>query len=158
MLDAHKQVEFMAESTGPIVKGDAPWWAEPFQQLQITPIVAWLSIILLVASLVLGIWTAAQSNFNPVKDQSQSIKACCSDSRAERQLNQFGKWKAGVLVFWLLAPPIWFWIEYFAIYRFDPNAREDWDYFKYSQDVSSKIWLAAVTALTILYFGKDLKP
>jgi hypothetical protein len=38
-----------------------------------------------------------------------------------------------------------------------PRETMDFDRFKYLQDVSSKVWLAAVTVLLMLYFDKDLK-
>jgi hypothetical protein len=34
--------------------------------------------------------------------------------------------------------------------------KEDLEHLKYGQDVSSKIWLALVTALFGIYFGKDI--
>jgi hypothetical protein len=65
-----------------------------------------------------------------------------------------------VVVIWILVPPIWFWYEYFFIWRrLPPSPNPDaWDEFKYAQDVSSKIWLAATSALLLLYFWKDIKP
>ena|SRR2546428_6570398 len=67
-------------------------------------------------------------------------------------------YQAIVLGAWTLGPPIWFWYEY--IYRFRdvyPNADKDkLEAFKYQQDLSSKIWLAAVSVLLILYFWKDI--
>ena len=62
------------------------------------------------------------------------------------------------LVFWIAIPPAWFWLDYYGLYRYDPvgAGKVDLESFKYGQDVASKIWIALVTALTILYFGKDL--
>ena len=59
---------------------------------------------------------------------------------------------------WTLLPPIWFWYEYFFIFsKAYPSADKDkLDTFKYEQDLSSKIWLALVSVLLILYFWKDL--
>ena len=62
------------------------------------------------------------------------------------------------LLFWIAIPPAWFWLDYFGLYRYDPVVgKTDLDSFKYGQDVAARIWLALVTALTILYFGKDLR-
>jgi hypothetical protein len=47
--------------------------------------------------------------------------------------------QAIILGIWILAPPIWF-----------------WEVFKYGQEQSSKIWLALVTILLALFFGKNL--
>lgn len=51
--------------------------------------------------------------------------------------------------FWTLVPPILFWLEYHFLWR--PNNRPDegalFDRFKYSQETSSKIWLAVVAIL-----------
>lgn len=66
--------------------------------------------------------------------------------------------QAVVLVLWMLVPPIWFLLEYtFLFPTVYPEAKEDaLNAFKYQQDLASKIWLAAVSALLILYFSKDL--
>ena len=54
--------------------------------------------------------------------------------------------------------PAWFWFEYFFVFRrvSDP-APDDFEKLKYGQDLASKIWLAVVSALLMLYFGKDLR-
>jgi hypothetical protein len=63
-----------------------------------------------------------------------------------------------VLVFWTLAPPIWFWFEYVILFRRAfPHANENsLDALKTQQDLSSKIWIATTSALLILYFWKDI--
>jgi hypothetical protein len=71
-----------------------------------------------------------------------------------KELTGSGEVKAFILAFWIVVPPFWFWLEFFGHYRYE---RSDLEQFKYGQDVSSKIWLALVTALTLLYFGKDLR-
>ena len=60
---------------------------------------------------------------------------------------------------WLLLPPVYFWYEYFYVYGRTRNAaaRADLESFKYGQDVASKIWIAVVSALLALYFGKDFR-
>lgn len=70
--------------------------------------------------------------------------------------------QAGVAIFWIVAPPVWFWIEYFYVnwsnylsWKGKSDA-EKFERFKYGQDISSKIWLAVSTSLLMLYFGKDL--
>jgi len=81
------------------------------------------------------------------------------------QIPKEGPWpgvkieQAAILLCWTLVPPIWFWFEYFFIYRPPINAapRNDFDSFKYAQEISSKIWISVVSALLILYFGKDLR-
>lgn len=67
-------------------------------------------------------------------------------------------YQAIVLGAWTLLPPIWFWYEYiFLFHEAYPSADKDkLDSFKYQQDLSSKIWLVAVSVLLILYFWKDL--
>ncbi len=63
-----------------------------------------------------------------------------------------------VLVFWTLAPPIWFWFEYVILFRRAfPHANENsLNALKTQQDLSSKIWIATASALLILYFWKDI--
>ena len=61
---------------------------------------------------------------------------------------------------WAVAPPIWFWYEYFYIYRkyAKPGTLE---VFKHGQDVSKAIWagvlagLLALAASDIVDFSKD---
>jgi len=67
-------------------------------------------------------------------------------------------YQAMVLAGWTLLPPIWFWYEYFFLFApayLDIESKE-FDRLKYGQDLSSKIWLAAVSLLLILYFSKDI--
>ena len=67
-------------------------------------------------------------------------------------------YQAFVLGAWSLLPPIWFWFEYIFLFRnaFPEAEQSKLDRFKYQQDLSSKIWLAAVSVLLILYFWKDI--
>ena len=68
------------------------------------------------------------------------------------------RWQAAIIIGWLLIPPIYFWFEYFWIYKSVPEAtRPDLESFKYGQDVSSKIWIATTSALLALYFWKDFR-
>src|SRR5438874_1484361 len=75
----------------------------------------------------------------------------------------YQKIEAVVLMGWVLLPPLFFWLEYFGIYRrtrhyrYGEKCPDDWEMFKYSQDVSAKVWIAVSTVLFILYFGKDMK-
>lgn len=56
---------------------------------------------------------------------------------------------------WVLGPPIWFFIEYFYLFRQHgkPCCIET---FKYGQELASRIWLALVVVLGVLFFGKEL--
>lgn len=63
--------------------------------------------------------------------------------------------QAFVLSVWIVVPPIWFWFEFFYLYKKE-NPKPDLDEFKHGQDQSSKIWLALVTVLLGMYFGRDL--
>jgi hypothetical protein len=71
--------------------------------------------------------------------------------------NPFKFWQALTLSFWVLVPPIWFWVEYFFLFKRTPTSdRGEFDEFKHGQDQAAKIWLALITVLLGLYFGKDL--
>jgi hypothetical protein len=61
--------------------------------------------------------------------------------------------QAKILCFWILVPPIWFWFEYYFLYTEGKNGMEE---LKHGQDQSAKVWLALITVLFGLYFGKDL--
>jgi hypothetical protein len=62
-------------------------------------------------------------------------------------------YQAIVLCVWILLPPVWFGVDYMF---FKEGPHGPFDRFKFKQEICSKIWLALVTVLTILYFGKDL--
>jgi hypothetical protein len=62
--------------------------------------------------------------------------------------------QAIILCGWILLPPIWFAWEY---HKFESSPANPFDEFKFGQEIASKVWLALVTVLTILYFGKDLQ-
>jgi hypothetical protein len=68
-------------------------------------------------------------------------------------------WQAAIVAGWLVLPPLYFWMEYFWLYKptLAAAAASDLELFKYGQDVSSKIWIAVTSALALLYFWKDLK-
>jgi hypothetical protein len=136
---------------GPAVR---PGWARQ--------LVAYLSAALLAVSAIFGLCTFARPNFDAPPAAAVKSSAASSESAGApaKNLSAVGTWKAGILLFWVLIPPVWFWLEYFGLYRYDDPKKDekpDWDSFKYGQDMSAKIWLALVTALTILYFGKDIK-
>ena len=154
----------------PAVGGDRPWWAKPFASIGVREKIGYLSAILLGLSIVVGAWTLPNPNFELVASKQSSPSTCKAPaaSECEKSLTPIGKWKIVTLLFWILVPPCWFWFEYFFLYRYDPQTipggthkpdwhKADWDNFKYGQEVSSKVWLALVTALTILYFGKDIR-
>ena len=66
--------------------------------------------------------------------------------------------KAVLIVIWVLVPRVWFWLEYYGIWRYeDKTNRQSREDLQFGQELAAKIWLAAVTALGILYFGKDFK-
>jgi len=70
-------------------------------------------------------------------------------------------WKICMLAFWVMAPPLWFSFEYFYLYpRPDVSMRADekaqqFEEFAHGQDNSGKVWIALVTVLAGLYFGKQ---
>jgi hypothetical protein len=65
--------------------------------------------------------------------------------------------QAVILGTWILVPPVWFWLDYFFIYRFlDADKRRPFPEYQFGVELSAKIWLALVTLLLGLCFGKDL--
>lgn len=93
-----------------------------------------VSGLLLVGSLAVSAWCFWHPA-NPA-DRSTRVKAC-------------------ILAAWTVGPPIYFLFEY---WRWGPraNVSPDWEEFKYSQELAAKIWVALVSVLAILYFGKDI--
>ena len=71
-------------------------------------------------------------------------------------------WEVAILIFWTLAPPVSFWAHYFFILDdgkitiVSELEKYKFERYKYGIDVSSKIWIALVSVLFVLYFGKDL--
>jgi len=63
-----------------------------------------------------------------------------------------------VVALWTILPPMFFWIEYIWLYKrtFDITDKDRFEAFKYQQDLSSKIWIALVSVLLMLYFWKDI--
>ncbi len=98
-------------------------------------IVGWLATIGLLASLILGFF-GVWEKFNP----HNHIKVA----------------QAIVLGIWILLAPMWFWFEYFFLFQDETKSGVKLEEFKHGQDQSAKIWLALVTVLAGLYFGKDL--
>lgn len=73
-------------------------------------------------------------------------------------------WKVCLLAPWVILPPIWFSVEYYYLYL--PTLKDEktssaevlkdsLERFKQGQEESSKVWLALVTLLTGIYFGKE---
>jgi hypothetical protein len=97
--------------------------------------ISWVSGIVAVASIVLGLFGFTER----------------FDRRSDLKLAQ-----AGVLLIWIVIPPLWFWFEYYFLYKKLGPSRPSMDEYKYGVEVSSKIWLALVSALLIMYFGENL--
>ena len=81
----------------------------------------------------------------------------CPNIMSDKKITGVGEAKMIVMLCWIVLPPIWFWLQYFGVYRYEGGHYDDLDQFKYGQDIAAKIWLAAITALTIFYFGKDIR-
>jgi hypothetical protein len=53
-------------------------------------------------------------------------------------------------IFWIFAPPIWFSVEYFYLYK--PFGKEGtFEAFKYGQELAYRAWLGIAAAMTLLY-------
>lgn len=67
--------------------------------------------------------------------------------------------QAWVLAAVIILPPVAFWFDYYFLFGKLSKADQkeiDFDRYKYGIDVCSKCWIALVTGLLGLYFGKDL--
>lgn len=60
------------------------------------------------------------------------------------------------LVFWAIVPPIWFWGEYFEVYRRFGDSKA-FDSFKHGQQVSLAIWAALAFSLNGLAGAERFK-
>lgn len=104
---------------------------------KVRKVVGWVSALCAVASVVFSRWGFAEGFTK------------CSRVKVAQ---------AFILAAWIVLPPVWFWLEYYMLYLPKPASYEGWEQYKYGQELSSKIWLALVTTLLGLYFGKDLAP
>jgi hypothetical protein len=63
-----------------------------------------------------------------------------------------------MLGFWLIVPPIYFWFDYFVLWRWEniqsPPLGLTLEQFKHGQDLSRNLWLALVTLLAGLVWDK----
>jgi len=99
-------------------------------------IIGWMAALFAVSSIIFGLW-----EFGEPFAAGKGVKVG----------------QAVVLGCWILLPPVWLLIEYFYIWpKMVPQPRIE--EFKYGQELASKLWLALVTLLLGLYFGKDLAP
>jgi hypothetical protein len=124
----------------------------------------YLATALLIYSIWYGFARVNSPNFesSDIVDHCKNEGAPKPDAKPsagdERRLTRVGFQKAILIVIWVLVPPIWFWLEYFGIWRYeDKDKRQCLEELKLGQELAAKIWLAAITALGILYFGKGIK-
>ncbi len=63
--------------------------------------------------------------------------------------------KKALMGFWIIVPPLWLWFEFCYLYErgITPFAN-DFEKYKYSQELSKNLWLAISAILLLLYFGK----
>lgn len=63
--------------------------------------------------------------------------------------------KKSLIGFWIIIPPLWLWFEFCYLYERGitpfPN---DFEKFKYSQELSKNLWLSISAILLLVYFGK----
>lgn len=58
---------------------------------------------------------------------------------------------------WAIVPPVWFWCEYFFLYRASGEV-DTLELFKYGQDVAKAIWAGVVAILIALAASDVVKP
>jgi hypothetical protein len=159
-----------------------PSWARYLQQANESDYLWKILFCILIGCLIFGMVTTSYNNFErqqtpgaqPVKSSPDAN--CSPGPCAEKQLSGWGKAKAIILILWIILPPLWFFAEFYGPWAYelelkskyvvpidntelqDPAYRtHKWERFKYRQDLTAKVWLAVVTALTIIYFGKDIR-
>jgi hypothetical protein len=60
-----------------------------------------------------------------------------------------------VFSLWIIIPPLWFWLEYcFLFERGLTQFSNNFEKFKYGQELSRNLWLAISAILLLIYFGK----
>jgi len=63
--------------------------------------------------------------------------------------------KKGLLGFWIIIPPLWLWFEFCFLFK-DGKApfSNDFEKFKYGQELTKNLWLSISALLLLVYFGK----
>ncbi|MCE9611365.1 MAG: hypothetical protein K8R23_14310 [Chthoniobacter sp.] len=56
------------------------------------------------------------------------------------------KWAKAALAIWLVGPPVWFWFEYFWVFK-DYGDFAQFEHFKYGQEQAAKIWAGTLVFL-----------
>jgi len=59
-------------------------------------------------------------------------------------------------ILWSIIPPIWFWYEFFHLYR-EYGEDETFEYFKYAQQLSIAIWVGILASLSFLLSSNYFK-
>jgi len=147
--------------------GQRPWWARPFAFSRVQTVMGFLATALLLYSVWYGFARINCRNFD--SPGTPHVDACQTEETAkphapvpspdsEKRLTSVGFQKAVLIMIWVLVPPMWFWLEYYGIWNYeDKRKRQSREELQFGQELAAKIWLAAITALGILYFGKDIK-
>lgn len=70
-----------------------------------------------------------------------------------------GNWtddiKKGLIGFWIVVPPLWLWFEFcFLFDRGKTQFSNNFEKFKYGQELTRNLWLAISALLLLIYFGK----
>lgn len=67
-----------------------------------------------------------------------------------KSCSQYSAWAIGIGIFWALAPPIWFFFEYF--YYFPKHGKSDasLESLSAAQDVSARVWAAFLAVLAAI--------
>jgi len=63
--------------------------------------------------------------------------------------------KKGLLGFWIIIPPLWLWFEFCFLFK-DGKApfSNDFEKFKYGQELTKNLWLSISALLLLVYCGK----
>lgn len=63
--------------------------------------------------------------------------------------------KKALIGFWIIIPPLWLWFEFCYLYERGITAfPNDFEKFKYSQELAKNLWLSISAILLLVYFGK----
>jgi len=56
-----------------------------------------------------------------------------------------------ILAGWLIGPPVWFWFDYFFIFKQYGDFKEHFEHFKYGQEVCAKVWAGVTVFLYAIH-------
>jgi hypothetical protein len=107
----------------------------------------WVALAVTVIGVIAAIFSLAKG-FQWLREETVS-------SRDNKPAQDRWKAKGWLLGLWVLAPPVWLYIEAIFFYRHFGRAA-CFDQFQYAQQIVFRGWVVLIAVLGPLYFGREI--